>query len=1046
MFVDFFIKRPIFATVCSLILILAGLVSIPTLPISQYPEIAPPQVSVTSTYIGASAETVESAVTVPLEQEINGVEGMKYMTSTSTNDGVSTITVTFDLNRNVDDAVVDVQNRVATAQARLPDAVKATGVTIAKNSSALVLVYGLYPDKGQYDNFFISNYADRFIVDALKRVKGVGQVRIFGARKYAMRLWLDPYKLARRNLTASDVVNALREQNVQVAAGQIGQPPSLDAQPYQMSIRALGRLTDTAQFEQLIVKTNADGSLIRLKDVGRAELGAEDYSSILRFNGHDAVGLGVFQLPNANALEVGDAVKAELARLETRFPPGLKKALAIDTTTVIRESLNEVIFTLALSIAIVVGVIYLFLQNWRSTIIPVITIPVSLIGTFIFMKAFGFSINTLTLFGLTLATGLVVDDAIIVIENIERFIQEKKLAPLEAASAAMHEVFGAVLATSLVLIAVFGPVAFSPGTTGILYQQFALTIAFSIALSTFNALTLTPALSALLLKQTHPKEGWLFAQVNRAIRVTRTGYHKALRRTVRLKPLVIGVFLLLILATGWLLKVVPTGFVPQEDQGYFVVTVQAPEGSSLAYTRGVLDKVGAVLSQEKDILGLFSVGGFSFLGSGPNKGILFIALKPLEERKGAENSVKGIIGRLMPKLMMIPDAMVIPFEPPTIRGVGSIGGFQFEVQDESGQDLNQLFEKTQAMVGAANQHPVLARAFTSFTANDPQLRVTVNRQLAKSLNVSLTELFGTMQVNLGSLYVNDFDFLNRIYRVYVQADQQFRNEPSAIGQLYVRSNDGVMIPMNNLVKVERTFTPQAINHYNMFRSAEINGSPKPGYSTGQAIQAMEDLARKVLPAGMRFEWSGLALEQIQSGQQAGFIFALSFIFVFLVLAAQYESFVDPFIVMMAVPLAVFGALSFQSMRGLENDVFCQIGLVMLIGLASKNAILIVEFANQLRQRGLGIAEAAVEAAKTRFRPILMTSLAFILGIIPLVVASGAGSGARHSMGTAVFGGMIVSTLLNLFLVPVLYILAASLREKLLDWRKRKRQQRGGEAG
>lgn len=1035
MFVEFFIKRPIFASVCSLIIVLAGLICIPTLPVAQYPDIASPQVSVTSNYIGASAEVVESAVTVPLEQEINGVQGMKYMTSTSTNDGASTITITFDVGRNIDDAVVDVQNRVATATARLPDAVKATGVTIRKNSPALVLVYGLYDERGQYDNFFLSNYADRYIVDPLKRINGVGEVRIFGERKYAMRLWLEPDKLARRNLTATDVVSALREQNVQVAAGQIGQPPNADSQPYQMSIRAMGRLTNTAQFEDMVVHTNADGSLIRLKDVGRAELGAESYSSLLRFNGRDAVGLGIFQLPSANALDLAKQIKERMETLSQRFPPGMKAMMTLDTTHVIQESLTEVVFTLVMSIVLVVGVIYLFLQNWRSTIIPVITIPVSLIGTFIFMKIFGFSINTLTLFGLTLATGLVVDDAIIVIENIERFIQEKGMSPMRAASEAMKEVFGAVLAASLVLIAVFVPVAFFPGTTGLLYKQFALTIAFSIAISAFNAFTLTPALSALLLQKTHPKENTFFRIVNKGIHAMRESLYQGLKRTMSLKPLVLALFVVLIGVTVWLFKQVPTGFIPNEDQGYFLVTVQGPEGTSINYTQGIMNQVNAQLKTVEEVAATFSISGFSFAGSGPNKGMLFVSLKPLEERKKAEQGVAGVIQKLRPQLMSIPGAIVMPFEPPAIRGVGSFGGFQFELQEETDRDLNVLFSTVQTFGKEGNQGNILTGIFSSFTVNDPQLRVTVDRYKAKSLNVNLQELFSTMQVYLGSQYVNDFDFLNRIYRVYVQADQKYRSEPNDIGSLYVRSQDGAMIPMSNLVKVERAYTPQAISHYNMFRSAEINGSPKPGYSTGQAIQEMEALAAKNLPQGMRFEWSGIALEQTQSGQQTLLIFTLSFLFVFLVLAAQYESWLDPFVIMMAIPLALLGALGAQGLRGLENDVFAQIGLVMLIGLATKNAILIVEFANQLREQGHSIVEAAIEATRIRFRPILMTSLAFILGILPLVIASGAGSAARHSMGTAVFGGMLVSTVLNLFVIPVLYVLMASLREKV--WNRSK---------
>lgn len=1039
MFIDFFIRRPIFATVCSLIILLSGLIVMGTLPIAQYPEIAPPQVTVSSTYIGANAQVVESAVTTPLEQEINGVEGMKYMTSTSTNDGVSTINITFNTDRNLDAAVVDVKNRVSVAEARLPAEVKATGVNISKNSTAMVLVYGLYSQKGEYDNYFISNYADRYIKDTLKRVNGVGTVTIFGERKYAMRLWLDPRRLAARKLTASDVVASLLDQNVQVAAGQVGQPPQDTNQSYQMSVKADGRLSSPEEFKNLILKNGANGSMVRLKDVGRVELGAESYSSSLRFNGQNAVGIGVFQLPKANALDVAAKVKTEMARLEKSFPPGMKAQLALDTTTVISESLKEVVITLGIAILLVVAVIFLFLQNWRSTLVPAITIPVSLIGTFVFMKMFGFSINTLTLFGLTLATGLVVDDAIIVIENIERFIQEKGMSPFEAASAAMQEVSGAVIATSLVLIAVFVPVAFYPGTTGILYQQFAMTIAFSIALSAFNALTFTPSISARILQAAagHHITTGFWGGVNRVIDWIRSTYSNMLKHVMAAPAVVLVVFVALLGVTFWLMKTVPGGFVPNEDQGYFITTVQSPEGSSLGYTEKVIDQISTKLAKMPDVMGVFAVGGYSPMGSGPNKGTLFVTLAPLEKRKRHEQAARSLMGQAQGQFFANPNAMIFAFEPPAIRGVGSLGGFQFEVLDKGSHELNTLFTTTQDVIGNGRKDPGLAGLFSSFTANDPQLKVSVDREKAKSLQVPLQQIYSTMQVFLGSVYVNDFDFLNRIYRVYVQADQPFRANPQSIGSYYVRSNatGNPMIPLSNLVKVSQLYTPQVINHYNLFRSTEINGAASPGHSTGEAIQSMEKLAKNSLPDGMGFEWSGIALEQLQSSQQAIFIFILSFMFVFLVLAAQYESFLDPFIILLAVPLAIFGALGAQMFRGLENDVFCQIGLVMLIGLASKNAILIVEFANQQRKLGKSIPDAAFIAAKTRFRPILMTSLAFILGIVPLMVAEGAGSASRHSMGTAVFGGMVVSTILNLFIVPVFYILSSTARERLFRNKK-----------
>jgi hydrophobic/amphiphilic exporter-1 (mainly G- bacteria), HAE1 family len=1042
MFVDFFIKRPIFATVCSLVLILGGVICIPTLPIAQYPTIAPPQVTVTSRYTGASAEVVESSVTIPLEQELNGAEGLKYITSTSSNDGSSIITITYDLGRNLDDAVLDIQNRIKTAEARLPEEVRRNGILVAKSSSGFVMAFGLYSKNGEYDNYFISNYADRYIKEPLKRIKGVGDVRIFGERKYAMRVWLDPNKLATRNLTAGDVVRALQEQNIQVAAGQIGQPPYPEGQSFQMSIKAVSRLKDNTEFDDIILKGGADGALVKIKDVGRTEIGAEDYSTFLRFNGQEAVGVGVLQLPSANALEVHNKAEAELKRISKDFPPGLNYLIAFDPTSIVQESIDEVVRTLVEAIVLVVLVIFLFLQSWRSTIIPAITIPVSLIGTFIFVKIFGFSINTLTLFGLTLATGLVVDDAIVVIENIARYIEEKNMEPHEAASAAMGEVTGAVIATSLVLIAVFIPVSFFPGSTGQLYKQFALTIAFSIAISAFNALTLTPALSALLLKKEPEKGGRFWGRVNKTIKGARDKYQSGLSWALKNAGIVFAIFGVCLIGTAFLYRMVPSGFVPNEDSGYFIVTVQAPEGSSLGHTSDVLRQVEGILKEEKDIRGLFAVGGFSFLGAGPNKATLFPALQPLEKRHDRKKqSVNAIIDRVRGKLMSVPGAFVIPFAPPPIQGLGNFGGFQFEILSQGNNiDIGTLAQSTYAIMGEGNKNPKLKGLFSSFTASDPQLLVDVDRNKAKALNVPLTDIFQSMQIYLGSQYVNDFDFMDRIYRVYVQADQQFRANPSDINSIYVRSTTGQMIPLSNLVHVQQKVAPQNITHYNLFRSTEINGSAAPGNSSGQAIREMEALAKKILPKGMSFTWSGISREELDAGNSALIIFALGIVFVFLVLAAQYESFVDPMIILLTVPLAILGALAAQAMRGLQNDVFCQIGLVMLVGLVSKNAILIVEFANQLRRKGVSTVRAAVVAAETRFRPILMTSLAFILGVIPLVRAEGAGAASKNSLGTAVFGGMILGTFLSLFIVPVFYIAIVNTREKAKEWFKSKKKQ------
>lgn len=1027
MFVDFFIERPVFATVCALLIILGGAIAIPSLPIAQFPELAPPQVVVSSGYIGANAQTVESAVTIPLEQAINGVPGMKYMTSASGNDGSSQITVVFDVTRDVDLASVDVQNRVNQALGRLPNEVKNTGIIITKQASGFVLGAGAYTEGTQYDSIFLSNYLDVYVKDAIKRVKGVGDVFVFGERKYAMRLWLDPSKLAERGLTASNVLAALQEQNVQVAAGQVGVPPLPAGQAYQVSVRAIGRLTEAAQFDNIILKTGADGTIVRIKDVGRSELGAENYGSVLRYNKHEAVGIGVTQLPGANALDVDRAVKAELLRLSKSFPPGLHAAVAFDTTTVIGESIQDVLITLLQAIALVIIVIYLFLQDWRSTFIPAITIPVSLVGTFIFVKLFGFSINTLTLFGITLATGLVVDDAIVVIENVERHIVEGITEPHNAASVAMKEVAGAVIATSLVLVAVFVPVALFPGTTGILFRQFALTIAFSVAISAFNALTLTPALSAIFLGHHRERaQGAFFRAFNKVVAAGTAAYQRTVRGVLHWKAISALAFVATLGVTYWVYQKVPRSFIPDEDQGWFMVIVQAPQGASLEYTREVCGRAEDFLTKIPEAEGTFSVAGFSFAGNAPNRAMIFIALKPFAERKGDEHSAAMVINRLRGPLAGVQGALLIPFNPPTVSGTSSIGGFQFEVQDPSGNSLQALADATNRLSAEGNQSGRLAGLFTSFTANDPQYLVNIDREKAKSLRVPLNQITDALQVYMGSVYVNDFDFNNRAYRVYVQAEGRFRNKAKDIGGYYVRSDTGKMISLDNLVTLEQTATPQVISHFNLFRSAEISGSAAPGRSSGQAIADMEGMAKKLLPQGMRYEWSGLTLEELESGSKALILFGLGLVFVYLTLAAQYESFVLPFIVLLAVPVALLGAIGAQYLRGLQNDVYCQIGLVMLIGLSSKNAILIVEFAEQLRGQGKSIAEAAVEAARIRLRPILMTSFAFILGVVPLVVATGAGKAGRISVGTTVFGGMIAATSLNLLFIPLLYVIVRTI--------------------
>ena len=1024
--VDTFIQRPILASVCSLVLILAGAIAIPTMPIAQYPPLAPPQINVTAIYTGANAQEVETAVTTPLEQAINGVEGMVYMTSSSTNSGVATITVTFDITRDQDVAAVDVQNRVNQALGRMPAEVRTNGITVQKQSTGFVMAVGVFAEKGEYDSLFLSNYLDVYVRDALKRVPGVSDVMIFGERKYSMRLWLDPDRLAARGITAADVVGALREQNVQIAAGSIGQAPAPSGQMYQLSVRALGRLHEPAEFDDIIVKSAPGGALVRLKDVGRAELGAETYSSQLRFQGIEAVGFGVIQLPTANALDVENAVSAEMERLAAQFPPGMRYLVSFNTTDVVEESIAEVIKTLLEAIALVVLVIFVFLQTWRSTIIPAVTIPVSLVGAFAFIKVMDFSINTLTLFALILATGIVVDDAIVVIENIERHIQEYKKSARQAASDAMKEVFGAVIATGLVLVAVFVPVAFFPGTTGRLYAQFSITIAFAVALSVFNAITLTPALSALLLDRESHHKGRFFTWFERGVTGGTNLYVRALRVGMRLRWGVVLVFVLSLGATWWIYNTVPRAFVPESDPGYFMVQVQAPAGASLEYTGGIAKRAEKILLGDPDVMALFSIMGFSFGGAASNSGIMFVRLKEFDDRPGKEHALQTILGRVSGPLMGIPGAIIVGFPPPSIPGLGRFGGFEFQVLDRTGTDINNLAQATQALTAAGNQSPKLRGLFSSFTANDPQLQVTIDRQRALALGLPLNEITSAMQIFLGSQYVNDFEFNNRAYRVYVQADQRFRSSPQALKQLYARTRSGEMVALDQVVDVQEVTAPQVINHFNLFRSATINGSAAAGISSGEALQEMERLAGTALPEGMGFAWSGISLEETKAGRQAILIFGLALLLVYLTLAAQYESLVLPFIILLGVPLAVLGALGAQWSRGLANDVYCQVGLVMLIGLAAKNAILIVEFAEQLRGRGMSIVDAAIEASRLRLRPILMTSLAFILGVLPLVFATGAGQEARHSVGTAVAGGMLVSTFLNLVFIPILYVVVRTL--------------------
>ena len=1027
MFIETFIKRPVFTIVCSVVILLVGLVSIPSLPIEQYPDVSPVQVVVVANYVGASAEVVEDTVTTVLEQQINGVEGMKYINSISSENGTSQITVTFEQGYDIDVAATNVLSRVYIAEPQLPDVVRQTGVSVTKQSGGILLGMAIFSEEeGKYDRNFISNYADLYVLDELKRIKGVANIQIFGDRRYAMRLWLDPQKLASRGITAQDVVDAVNEQNLEIGAGRIGQPPAKEGLMYQLALKTEGRLEEVADYEEIILQSGSDGTLIKLKDVGRVELGAENYETFAKYSGHNAVGYGIQQAPGSNALEVANTVKAKVAELAEDFPPGIDYRIPYDPSLFVVESGKEVVRTLVQAVLLVVLVLFIFLQNWRATLVPAIVIPISLIGTFALIKLFGFSINSLTLFGLTLATGIVVDDAIVVVEDIVSKVQ-RGMSPQNAAKQAMKELSGAVIATSLVLLAVFVPVAFFPGTTGQLYKQFALTIAFAITISTFIALSLTPSLAALLLRQ-NPLGGWLegiFTLFNRSIEEMHRVYRTLLEPLSHLKTFITGVFVALLLFTAWIYQSVPSAFLPEEDQGLLIKVLQGPEGSSLEYTEQVIDKSDRYFQDLDEVLGTFSIGGFSLTGNVANVGTTFVPLRPWRDRPKPEQSAQGILGRVIDKLLAIPDARVLAINPPTIQGLGNYGGFVFQLQDRGNKEIQAFLESASQIIARANKAPELTNIFTTYTANSPQLLLEIDRYKAKTLQVDIDEILNTVQIFFGSRYVNDFNKFGRTYRVYLQADKEFRSNPDDLDKIFVRSNQNQIIPLNNLIKLSSVTGPQIINHYNLLRSIEINGAAASGYSSGQAIAAMEKIADEVLTKDMSYEWSGISLEEIKSGGQASIIFGLGILFVFLVLAAQYDNFIDPFIILLAVPLAILGALLAVSLRSFANDIYCQVGLVMLIGLASKNSILIVEFANQLREQGFSTAKAALEAAQQRLRPIIMTAISTLLGIFPLVVATGAGSTSRRSLGTAVFGGMVVSTILSLFIVPVLYIVITS---------------------
>lgn len=1031
MFTKFFIQRPIFASVIALVIILAGVVCIPILPVAQFPEITPPTVQVSTQYTGASAEVVEQTITSPLEEQINGVEGSIYMSSYSANDGTAVINVTFEIGYDLDIAAVDVQNKASIALPRLPEDVRRYGVTTKKQSTQIVLVVNLYSPDGSLDELFLSNYADINIVDALKRLHGVGDVNIFGERKYSMRYWLDPNKLASMDMTATDVINAIRDQNLQVAAGKIGEPPSYKNQTFQYTVTAKGRLDEVEEFENIIVRTRPDGSVVRLKDVARIELGAENYQQYSLLNGKNTTSIGVYQLPGSNAVDVANEVQEKMKELSKRFPKGMAYTMPYDTTMFVRAAIKEVVVTLITAILLVIIIIYIFLQDWRSTLIPAVTIPVSLVGTFGLLMALGFSINTLTLFGLVLAIGTVVDDAIVVVENCSRLIEEEKLNPVQAAIKGMSQVAGPVIATTLVLFAVLVPVSFMPGINGQLYKQFVLTIACAVGISTINALSLSPALCAILLRPKKKHQWKYFEKFNEGFAFTAKKYRDYVADFIDKWKFVLVAFLLMILATYALFKAVPTGFVPDEDQGYFFVLVKLPDGASLERTSKVTDRVDKIARDLKGVADTITIGGFNLITgvSDSSASTMFVVLEPWDDRQGSKLEVNGIIETFWFKTKNIAEAVIMPFNPPPIQGLSTTGGFQFELQDYEGGSLDRLYDVAMKLIDAAANRKELTRPTTNFTVNTPQFYIDLDRTKVKSLGVEINDVFQTLQAYLGALYVNDFNKFGRVYRVYVQAEKGFRSEKFDISRLYVRNNREEMVPLSAVAQIKDIRGVQSIHHYNVYRAVEINGNPAQGYSSGQAIAAMEEVAEEVLPDGFGYEWTGTAYQEVTTSGQAPFIMMLSIIFVFLFLAAQYESWSLPVIILLSVPLAMLGGLGLQGLRGLANDVYCQIGLVMLIGLASKNAILIVEFAKQRHEEGLSPAEAALDATHVRFRPVLMTAFSFIIGTLPLVVATGAGAASRQSLGTTVLGGMTASTFLSLGLVPVFYVVIMNMKEK-----------------
>lgn len=1043
-FAHFFIDRPVFASVLSLVIVIAGALAVFGLPLAQYPEIVPPTVVVTAVYPGANAQVVADTVATPIEEQVNGVENMLYMSSQSTNTGTMTLTITFKLGTNLDIAQVQVQNRVAIAEPQIPEDVRRLGIIVRKSTPDILLGMGIFSPDRSRDTLYLSNYIKLQILDELLRVPGVGDITVFGARDYAMRLWLDPDKLASRNITAGDVIAAVQEQNIQVAAGTVGGPPLPRGQAeFQYTVSALGRLTDPQQFGDIIIKTGGDGRVTHVRDVARVELGAADYSAATSYNGQPSVGMGIFQLPGSNAIATADAIYARMKELKKSFPPGVDYAIPYDTTLFVRSSIEDVIITLLEAVGLVVIVVLVFLQSWRSAIIPLLAIPVSLIGTFAVMAAFGFSINNLSLFGIVLAVGIVVDDAIVVVENIERWI-EQGLDPRAAAHKAMDEVTRAVIAIAFGLSAVFIPVAFISGITGQFYRQFALTISFATLISAFNSLTLSPALAALLLRPRDAKPdwlthslnwllGWFFKLFNRILASGTAAYVAVLRHVVRLSAVALLVYVGLLGLTYFGFRSVPTGFIPAQDAGYLIVLLQLPDAAALERTDAVLQRIAKIARDVPGVKGTFGIAGFSLLTrvNQTNAATMFLPLMDFKQRvKDPQQSSAAIVGRLMREYSQVQEGTALVLQPPPVRGLSNAGGFKLQVEDHSGRATPQMLSVvTEQLLAEARKNPQLQALFTTFRASSPQLFADVDREKAKKADVPVTKIFEALQVFLGSLYVNDFNYLGRTYRVTAQADAPFRATADTVGQLKTRNRAGAMVPLGSLLHLQDITGPDRLNRYNLFLSSEINGNSAPGVSSGQAVAIMEQLAREHLPRGFEAEWTELAYQEESAGNTAIFIFPLCVLFVWLVHSAEYESFALSTAIILIVPMCLFSGIAGVWLRGMDNNIFTQIGFVVLAGLSAKNAVLIVEFAKQQQEHGLRSFDAAIEAARLRLRPILMTSFAFILGVVPLILATGAGAEMRQALGTVVFFGMIGVTNFGLFLTPVFFTVIRRLTRR-----------------